>query len=146
MTEIINEPRTERDIIRISAKENIDSNEGKTASYILKALIVEDKEVYIKYVDDKRNSNNTKVIKLLIILRRMLKDPLNVICGGYENVPEKYKGKKLTVVCDLPYLKDSSVSNFQVINNEYKKVQTEESSKLVKKATIIRLRLAYETE
>lgn len=146
MTEIINEPRTAKEIVRISGKENIDSNEGKIASFILKALIIEDKEVYIKYVDDKRNNINTKLVKLLIIIRRMLKDPLNVICGGYDKVPDKYKDKKLTIVSDLPYLKESSISNFQVINNEYKRVQTEESSKLVKKATIIRLRLAYETE
>ena len=59
MLELINEPRITREVTRISLKgekENPEMNNGRIASYLLKCLILEDKEVFIKYISEGKNA------------------------------------------------------------------------------------------
>lgn len=147
MLSIINDKRTSREVVRISMKsdQNPDKNPGKIASFILKSLILEDKEVYIKYISEKEIDKELtyKTKKVLNHMQRMLNDSLDIICGGFGKTPEKYRGKKLTVVTGLPYNKDTPVSTYEK-NEDGSYVKKTDEAPITKRATIIRFYLAIE--
>jgi hypothetical protein len=149
----IDTPRVAKEFIRVSAKENLDSNNGKVASRILKSLICEDKVVFLKYIDEgpAGATINTKVKKILTIMGRMLNEPLLNICGSADKIPAKYaelykQGSRLTVVALPPVLKDTTMSRFVVENDEHVKVATEDEQSTIKKATVIQLELMIRDE
>ena len=150
MINVINDKPTQREVVRISMKsdQNPDKNPGKIASFILRSMILEDKEVYIKYISEKEIDKELtyKTKKVLNHMQRMLNDSLDIICGGYGKTPDKYKGKKLTVLTGLPYNKDTQVSTFENVNGSYvKKVDDSEGvTPTTKRATIIKFYLAIE--
>lgn len=147
MINIINDKRVAREVVRISMKsdQNPDKNPGKIASFILKSLILEDKEVYIKYISEKEIDKELtyKTKKVLNHMQRMLNDSLDIICGGFGKTPEKYRGKKLTVVAGLPYNKDTPISTYEKTEDGSfaKKI---DATPVTKRATIIKLYLAIE--
>ena len=144
MINIINEKRTSREVVRISLKsdQDYDKNPGKIASFILKSLILEDKEVYIKYISEKEIDKELtyKTKKVLNHMQRMLNDSLDTICGGFGKTPEKYRGKNLTIVTGLPYNKDTPVSTYEK-NEDGSYARKTEDVPMTKRATVIRLYL-----
>ena len=144
MITLINEKRTENEVVRVSLKSETDlsKNNGKTASHILKSLILEDKQVYIKYIWGGYRSAELadKTNTILRIMKRMLNEDLTAVCGGVDKVPAKYVGKKLIVLTELPYLKETVLNKVTNQNGEYK-VETDDETK---KAIVIKLHLAIE--
>ncbi len=151
MITIINDKRTQREVVRVTGKSEFDDPSKKpanTSSFILRSLICEDKEVYIKYISEGKIDEKLtyKVKKILNIMGRMLKEPLENICGGYDKIPEKYKGKKLTVLAGMPYSKDTVPSSIEEVDGTHVKVNTTtpDALKQTKRATVIKLYLAIE--
>lgn len=151
MINIINEKRVAREVVRVTGKTEFDDPNKKpanTSSFILRSLICDDKEVYIKYISEGKADEKLthKVKKILNIMDRMLKEPLENICGGFDKIPEKYRGKKLVVLTGLPYTKDTVPSSIEEVDGTYvkKNTTTPESLKQTKRATVIKLYLAIE--
>lgn len=165
MINVINDKRTAREVVRVSVRS--DKGPEAPASFILKSMILDDKEVYLKYIIENNDirpqrpgetdeeyeyvkgklSNRTtkeltyKMHKILNFMQRMLTDSLETICGGYDKVPEKYRGKKLTILCGLPYRKDTIVSQVEREGDTF--VKKEEAGGVVKRAMVMKLYLAY---
>lgn len=105
-----------KEIVRLTVKNDGTDKEmkaGYVASYIIRALILEDKDVYMSYISTAKSKlaeMQAKKEKILILMNRMLEDSLETICGGYDKVPTKYVGKKLTVLTSLPYNKLVDIS------------------------------------
>lgn len=150
MINLIHDKRTAREVVRISCKNesNLDKNPGKTASFILRSMILEDKEVYLKFISEGKLAKELtyKAQTVLTIMQRMLNESLESICGGYDKVPLKYRGKRLVVLSGLPYRKDTVPSNFELNEDgSYSKVVTENANgDQTKRATVIKLYLAID--
>lgn len=138
--------RTGREVVRISSKEeDFKQNVGKTASFIIKALVFENKEVYVKFVSSTKKlpEISLKTQKMLIILNRMMKEGIETKFGL--DVPQEYKNKKLTVIASLPYVKETEVFKIEKREDgEIVKTVTEFDNDFKPKATIIKLYLAEE--
>lgn len=147
--------RVAREVVRITGEEKMDKsggNNGKVASFILKALILDDKEVYLKFVSGGKNVKDLtfRVIRILAIANRMLNESLSTLCGGPDKVPSKYKGKQLRVFAGLPYDKNTPVSFIKKVGDKVVKekapgvVQKDGTVTDIVKSTIIPLYLAIE--
>lgn len=137
-----------KEVVRISVKDEGTAKEikaGHIASFALKAMILEGKDVYISYVSgatSKLSSLIQKKEKVLLLMNRMLNDSLEQICGGFDKVPAQYVGKHLTVLTSLPYNKETPITSHEMVNGKsvFKPLEGFEDKTI--KATFIRLHLA----
>ena len=149
MIKIYDDNKVGKEVVRISVEheEDFKNNAGKTASFIIKSLVFEDKEVYVKFISStkKLSEISLKTQKMLIILNRM-------ICEGLESefgldVPEKYRHKKMMILSSLPYVKKTELFKINRLENgQIEKVPTELTNGFEPKATIIKLYLAEEVK
>lgn len=146
--EILSETTGNKEVVRISVKDEGTSKEikaGHIASYALKALILEGKDVYISYVSGATSKLPLliqKKEKVLLLMRRMLNDSLEQICGGFDKVPSQYVGKHLTVLTSLPYNKETPITIHEMVNGKsvFKPLEGFENKTI--KATFVKLYLA----
>ena len=119
-----------KEVVRISVKHDGTPQEttaGKYASYILKALILDEKDVYISYISSaisKLPQLIPKTEKVKILIGRMLNDSLENICGGFDKVPVKYLHKKFTVMFEPPYNKLTQITELSKDENGNKEFKT----------------------
>lgn len=105
-----------KEVVRISIRNDGKDNEsvaGKISSYVLKALILDNKDVYISYISSATSKLPMLVLKtekVKLLIGRMLTDSLERICGGPDKVPAKYANKKLTVMFGAPYNKKADIT------------------------------------
>lgn len=171
MVNVINDKKAAREVVRISLKS--DKGPEKAASFILKSMIMEDKEIYLKYIIEANKTREQlpgeslddyvkvanrqsswsakeltyKMHKILNFMQRMLNDSLDVICGGFDKVPEKYRGKRLTILCGLPYRKDTVVTTVEKDENGTyvkKTMSNDNNQEQTKRAIVVKLYLAEE--
>lgn len=148
MIKVYDENRTGKEVVRIeiNTEESFEHNMGKTASFIIRALAIENKEVYVKFISStkKLSDISLKTQKMLIILNRMIKEGLETAYAKEpEKIPQEYRKKKLLILSSLPYVKDTEV--FKIVKDadgNVTKVAGETKDGFVPKATIIRLYLA----
>ncbi len=149
------EKRVKNEVVRVPSSDKQNSTEkncGKTASFLLKALILEDKAVYLKYLAEAKDTKDlaNNAIAILRIAQRMLNEGLATVCGSPDRVPEKYRGKKLAIFAGMPYNKMSELTIIKVDENGNRvKVPnyiTQKDGTVIKEAkvTIIKLYLAVE--
>lgn len=133
-----------KEVVRLTVKNDGTEKEmkaGYIASFIIRALILEDKDVYLSYISTAKTKlaqMQEKKERVLILMNRMLNDSLETICGGFDKVPPKYVGKKLMVLASLPYNKKVDISQVGE-NNSYVKLNGFESVKPT--ATFVRFYL-----
>lgn len=142
--EMIDKVLGEKEVVRITTTKpnSRETRAGHIASYILKAMICDDKQVYLSYISSATSvlpELITKKEKILILINRMLKDDLAIICGGIDKVPEKYRGKKLGIVCGLPYNKETDITAYNRQNKTFEHLAGLEDKKV--KATFVKLHL-----
>lgn len=145
MIKIYDENKLGREVVRISVEkeEDFQSNVGKTASFIIKALVFEKKEVFVKFISSTKKlpEISLKTQKMLIILHRMISEGLESKFGL--EVPEEFKNKKMMILTSLPYVKDTELFKIEKQENgEITKTVTEFDNDFKPKATIIKLYLA----
>lgn len=151
MIKVYDDNRTSREVVRIGiaderAEENFEHNVGKTASFIIRALVIENKEVYVKFISSTKKlpEISLKTQKMLIILNRMIKEGLETAFAKEpECIPMEYRKKKMFILASLPYVNNTDV--FKIVKDDdgnLKKVKGETKDGFVPKATIIRLYLA----
>lgn len=145
MINVYDDNRVGKEVVRISVEheEDFKNNVGKTASFIIKSLVFENKEVYIKFISSTKKlpEISLKCQKMLIILNRMISEGLESKFGL--EVPQEYKRKKMMILSSLPYVKDTEL--FKISrgeNGELIKTPTELTNDFKPKATIIKLYLA----
>jgi len=140
-----------KEVVRITVRNDGTEKEmkaGFVASFILRALILEDKDVYLSYIStakSKMSAMQSKKEKILILMNRMLEDSLETICGGFDKVPKKYVGKKLTVLTSLSYNKRVDVSKLDGTDSK-KYVKLDGFENVQPTATFTRFYLAEITE
>ena len=149
MIKILDGKKDGREVVRISVREEEDfkSNVGKTASFIIRALAVENKEVYVKFISSTKKlpEISLKCQKMLIILNKMISEGLDVVFD--DSLPPKFRGKKMTILASLPYVKTTDV--YRIVKNDdgtFEKEKADIEEGFEPKATIIKLYLAEETE
>lgn len=145
MIKVYDEDRSGREVVRISVarEEDFDNNVGKTASFIIKALVFEEKEVYVKFISSTKKlaDISLKCQKMLIVLNRMINEGLESHFGL--EVPKEYRNKKMTVLASLPYIKETEIFKIEKgEDGELKKIPAGDLNGFKPKATIIRLYLA----
>lgn len=136
--------KEEKEVIRISSKED-SRNAGQIASHAIKSMILDRKDVYLKFISEgsKANELTVKTHTVLKIMGRMLKEDLSVICGGPKNIPSDLRDKSITVLTELPISKKDFTSyKIKDRNGDYQKIINEETSE--KNVTVIHLILVIE--
>lgn len=152
MIKVYDENRTGREVVRIeiNSEENFEHNVGKTASFIVRALAIENKEVFVKFISSTKRlpEISLKTQKMLIILNRMIKEGLETAFAKEpEKIPLEYRKKRLMILSSLPYVKETEV--FKIVKDEdgnTSKVKGDIKGEFTPKATIIRLYLAENVE
>lgn len=147
MIKVYDDNRVGKEVVRISAEheEDFKNNVGKTASFIIKSLVFEQKEVYVKFISSTKKlpEISLKCQKMLIILNRMIKEGLESKFGL--DVPVEYRHKKMVILSSLPYVKDTELFKINKDENgNIVKTPTELTNDFQPKATIIKLYLASE--
>ena len=149
MIKVYDENYTAREVVRISVEndEDFKSNVGKTASFIIKALVFDKKEVFVKFISSTKKlpELSLKTQKMLIVLKRMINEGLESKFGL--EVPTEFRNKKMMILSSLPEVKDTQVFKIEKQDNgELKKTLTEFDNDFKSRATIIKLYLAEKTE
>ena len=144
---VYDKDRKGREVVRISInnKEDYNKNMGKTASFIIKALVYENKEVYVKFVSSTKKlaDISLRTQKMLIILNRMMEEGLETAFGM--EVPAEYRHKRMRILTSLPYVKKTNLNKVIVDDNGgVTKIESEIEDGFEPKATIIKLFLAEE--
>ncbi len=150
MIKVYDENRCGREVVRISinTEEDFNHNVGKTASFIIRALAIENKEVFVKFVSStkKLSEISLKTQKMLILLNRMIKEGLET-AFPIEKIPSEYRKKKIFILASLPYVKETDV--FKVVKTEdgnVEKIKGEIQGEFSPRATIIKLYLCEEVK
>lgn len=150
MIKVYDENRCGREVVRISinTEEDFNHNVGKTASFIIRALAIENKEVFVKFVSSTKKlpEISLKTQKMLILLNRMIKEGLET-AFPIEKIPMEYRKKKIFILASLPYVKETDV--FKVVKTEdgnVEKIKGEIQGEFSPRATIIKLYLCEEVK
>lgn len=150
MIKVYDENRCGREVVRISinTEEDFNHNVGKTASFIIRALAIENKEVFVKFVSSTKKlpEISLKTQKMLILLNRMIKEGLET-AFPIEKIPTEYRKKKIFILASLPYVKETDV--FKVVKTEdgnVEKIKGEIQGEFSPRATIIKLYLCEEVK
>lgn len=150
MIKVYDENRCGREVVRISinTEEDFNHNVGKTASFIIRALAIENKEVFVKFVSSTKKlpEISLKTQKMLILLNRMIKEGLET-AFPIEKIPSEYRKKKIFILASLPYVKETDV--FKVVKTEdgnVEKIKGEIQGEFSPRATIIKLYLCEEVK
>ena len=90
-------------IVKISSDSKGNSkNCGQIASYILRAFVKDDTDTTLSFVSSKyNNSLEVKAYGALIIMERMRKEDLGMICGSFDKIPVKYRNKKIKIFGEI---------------------------------------------